>query len=81
MNYMDEARKALMTAVEDVLYETDLSLANDDTLLKDLGANSIDRVDIIITAMNNLGIRCDLMSFQEARSIGEISEILAAQRA
>lgn len=73
-------KQALRRSIEDVLYDAELSELNDNTNLKELGANSIDRVDIIIATMNDLKIRCDLMQFKDARSFGEIAGVLYAQR-
>lgn len=78
---VDDTTEALKRAIEDVLYDADLSGLADDTSLKDLGANSIDRVDIIIQTMNELSVKCDLMEFKEARSFGEIARVLNARRA
>lgn len=78
---MDEIHDALRQTIEDVLYDADLSALDAHTNLKDLGANSIDRVDIIIGTMNQLGIKCDLMEFKDARTFGEIAAVLDDKRA
>ncbi|MFB9619066.1 phosphopantetheine-binding protein [Brooklawnia cerclae] len=78
---MNETTAVLRRTIESVLYDADLSGLAADTSLKDLGANSIDRIDILIQAMNELSITCDLMEFKDARSFGEIAHVLHAKRA
>ena len=44
--------------------------------LRELGANSIDRAEIIIITMASLKIKQPLIAFAKAKNIGEIVEIL-----
>jgi polyketide biosynthesis acyl carrier protein len=48
--------------------------------LKDLGANSIDRADIIMLAAETLNVVVPMVEFAKARNIGEIVDILYAAK-
>lgn len=43
--------------------------------MADLGANSIDRADIIVATMEELGLKLPLASFGKAKNIGELIDI------
>lgn len=43
--------------------------------LKSLGANSMDRSDIIIMTMEDLSLRVPLIEFAKAKNIGMLAEI------
>lgn len=47
-----------------------------DHSLKDLGANSIDRMDIVVNSMTDLGVKVPLTHFAEARNIGGVVDLL-----
>lgn len=44
--------------------------------LQELGANSIDRAEIIITTLESIGVSIPMIKFGEARSIQDIVEII-----
>lgn len=43
--------------------------------LRDLGANSIDRSEIIMTTMQELAVKIPLIEFAKAENIGELAGI------
>lgn len=47
-----------------------------DDALKDLGANSIDRSEIVMMAMESLSLRVSLVEVARAQNIGELAERL-----
>ncbi len=49
--------------------------------LADLGANSIDRADIVMMTLEALSLRIPLVELANARNIGELSALLAAKSA
>lgn len=44
--------------------------------LKTIGANSIDRMDIIVTAMEEVGIKIPMMDFANLKNIDGIIDVL-----
>lgn len=44
--------------------------------LKDLGANSIDRSEIVMMTLESLSLRIPLIEIASAENIGELAEIL-----
>lgn len=46
--------------------------------LKDLGANSIDRAEVVMLTMSRLGIKAPLILFASAKNLGELSEAFLA---
>lgn len=49
--------------------------------LRELGANSIDRAEILMMTMATLGLRIPLVELAQARNMGELAEWLAARGA
>lgn len=45
--------------------------------LKMLGANSVDRAEILIKSMASLKVKAPLIEFAQAKNINDLSEILA----
>lgn len=44
--------------------------------LKDLGANSIDRMDIIVMAMEEVGVKMQMMEFAKLKNIDGIIDVI-----
>ncbi len=75
----EEIFQVILSNIFDVLYElegTDIKITDS---LKSLGANSIDRVDIIMASMESLGVKCDMIEFKDAKNIDEIASILQSK--
>lgn len=51
-----------------------------DHSLKELGANSIDRAEIIVNTMQELEIKISLIEFRDCKNIGDIIEIMEKER-
>ncbi|MDO9104223.1 MAG: acyl carrier protein [Methylovulum sp.] len=47
--------------------------------LAELGANSIDRADIIMMTLESLALRIPLVALAEAKNIGELADLLHAK--
>jgi polyketide biosynthesis acyl carrier protein len=47
--------------------------------LKDLGANSVDRSEIIMMTLESLAVRIPLVEMAKARNIGELADIIHAK--
>jgi polyketide biosynthesis acyl carrier protein len=48
--------------------------------LEDLGANSLDRADIVVMALQELGLAIPLTEVFGPRNVGELAELLHAKR-
>lgn len=72
-NHIISTLKSTIINVLPELNEDAITLENS---LKNLGANSIDRAEILMDTIAQLGIKIDLIQFGNARNIGEIIEIL-----
>ncbi|MGP3971258.1 phosphopantetheine-binding protein [Streptomyces sp. 6N223] len=58
------------------IMEADVSAVTLADSLRDLGANSIDRADIITETMEQLDVSLPMVRFGEARNIGDIVAII-----
>lgn len=47
-----------------------------DSVLSDLGCNSVDRMDVIIMSMEDIGIKVPLMSFSKVATVGDLMSVL-----
>lgn len=76
MNHQDVLEVVRRTAAE-VLPDIDpAAVALDGTTLTDLGANSIDRADIVTMAMEELDITVPVGEFERVRDIRSLVELL-----
>lgn len=60
------------------IMDMDASGITESDSLKALGANSIDRADIIVTTIEEVDVKIPMMSFSNAKNIGEIIDIICA---
>ena len=66
-------KKVIMEVLPDVTPE----MIAIDKNLKDLGANSIDRIEVVTISMEELGIKLPLMSFSRVCNIQGLVEVLS----
>ncbi|QDG75022.1 phosphopantetheine-binding protein [Labrenzia sp. PHM005] len=66
--------------VQEVLPELEPDMIQPESILVDLGANSVDRMDVITLSMEDMGIAIPLMSFAKAVTLRDLAEILAASK-
>jgi len=64
-------------AITDVLPDVDAEAVRIEQNLKSLGANSIDRTEIVMLSMEKLGIKLPLVSFGGVENIEEMVDVLA----
>lgn len=69
---------AVKANVIEVLPDLDAGAILPEKSLADLGANSVDRMEIITMTMEHLGISIPLLSFAKVTNIEGIVEVLAA---
>ncbi len=63
-------------AIADVLPDVDSEAISIEQNLKSLGANSIDRTEIVMSSMEKLGIKLPLVSFGGVENIEEMVDVL-----
>ncbi|AIQ12924.1 acyl carrier protein [Paenibacillus durus] len=71
----------LKDCITETLEDVDVNNIRQDQSLKDLGANSLDRMDIILTVMEKLEIKVPLVEMAQTRSIQELAEFLFQKKA
>lgn len=62
-----------------VLPDLDPAQITEDRSMRDLGANSIDRADVVLQVMDRLGVSCQLSELAEVRNIGGLIDVLHAK--
>jgi polyketide biosynthesis acyl carrier protein len=77
----NEILQTFKSVFSDVVPEVDIDGITLQQSMRDLGANSIDRAEILTDTMEQLGVVLPMVSFAEARNIGDIVAILAAEGA
>jgi polyketide biosynthesis acyl carrier protein len=59
-----------------VLPELDPASVDEEKSMKDLGANSIDRADVVIQTMEQLGVKLQISELAEAKNLRGLVDIL-----
>ncbi|KFG74627.1 acyl carrier protein [Streptomyces mutabilis] len=77
----DQIFQTLKEVFVDVVPEVEIDRITLQDSMRDLGANSIDRAEIITETMEQLDIALPMVSFAEARNIGDIVAVLAGEGA
>ncbi|MFB6888418.1 phosphopantetheine-binding protein [Kitasatospora sp. NPDC056327] len=72
----DAVLTAIRASVREVLPEIDPALVTEDVSLSDLGANSIDRVDVVTMTMDALGISLSVTDLLAVHDIGTLAGVL-----
>ena len=72
----EEIFEIIKENILDIIPELDLSEVTMKDSLKEIGANSVDRADIIMFTMESLNIRIPMVKFGNAANIGDIVEIM-----
>lgn len=61
-----------------VLPEADIDHVDPDASLADLGVDSLDRMDIVVTSQDELGISVPAAAFAEVRNLRQLVDVLHA---
>ncbi len=72
-NVYEVVKKAIMEVLPDVKPE----LITIEKSLKELGANSIDRMEVVTMSMEELGVKIPLLSFAQVANIEGLVNVLA----
>ncbi|MGW0551024.1 phosphopantetheine-binding protein [Streptomyces altiplanensis] len=72
----DAVLTAIRSSVLVVLPEIEPERVTEEVSLTDLGANSIDRVDVVTMTMDTLGISLSVTEFTDVHDIGSLARLL-----
>lgn len=75
-----DAIQTVISVVRDILPDIDPELVTAKSVLADLGANSVDRVDVLAMSMEEVGVRVPMMTFAKANTIEDIAALLIQPR-
>lgn len=68
--------EVIKKAITDILPDISENEIKIEGSLKDYGANSIDRMDIIVSSMETLGLRIPLVEFGQLKNIQGVVDLL-----
>lgn len=72
----EDVFNAVLKEIKTTLFYLENEVITGNDSLMEFGANSLDRVDIIMSAMEALGVQCDMMEFKNCDNIDGIVDIL-----
>lgn len=70
----EEIMDLLKETITSIVPEIEAGMIAEDKSLKDLGANSVDRMEIITETMEELAITVPMVEFAKIKNIGELVE-------
>lgn len=77
----DELLAVVFDSVHEILPTVDPVRLRADLHLRDLGADSVDRVEIIVTVLDRLGLDEPMASFTDLSDIGDMVDLLSRRTA
>jgi polyketide biosynthesis acyl carrier protein len=72
----DDVLGVVFESVREILPDVDPAGLSSDVHLRDLGADSVDRVEIIMTVLDRLGLDEPLASFTDLTDIDDMVDLL-----
>ena len=72
----DDVFQVVKTVITNILSDIDSEKIKPSESLRNLGANSVDRMEIVIQSMENLGIKIPLVEFGKLNNIQELVDLL-----
>ncbi|SOD64270.1 polyketide biosynthesis acyl carrier protein [Streptomyces zhaozhouensis] len=75
-----EIFETLSRIIQEILPEVKADDITPETSLRDLGANSVDRMDIISETLEEHELRVSMLEFGELSSLGELAEAIEKKR-
>lgn len=75
----DEILRIIISHARYVVPELEAHEFRPEDRLVDLGANSVDRVEIVAMTLSSLSLRIPLVSTTHVRNLGELAELLHAK--
>lgn len=74
----EEIFETVKSVFAEIVPDIEVSRITRQDSLRDLGANSVDRAEILTETMEQLGVSLPMVSFGKAKNIGDIVEIISA---
>ena len=68
--------EVVKNVISEILPDVQSDLISRDKSLKELGANSIDRMEVVTMSMEELGLKIPLMSFAQVNNIQGLVDVL-----
>lgn len=72
----EEAFNEITTNIYDILPELEGKQIKESDSLRELGANSIDRADIIMSTLESFDLKKPMVNFGKAKNIGDIISVI-----
>ncbi len=72
----EQVYEVVKTAIVEVLPDLNSDMISIEKQLKDLGANSIDRMEVVTISMEKLALKIPLMSFAQVSNIESLVDVL-----
>ncbi|MEV6118581.1 phosphopantetheine-binding protein [Streptomyces sp. NPDC052109] len=72
----DRVLTTIRRSVLAVLPDLDPALVTEEVSLRDLGANSVDRVDVVTMTMDALGVSLSVTELADVHDIGSLARLL-----
>lgn len=66
----------LIQNIKDILFEIEQNSITENMSMKDLGANSIDRMTIIVQSLSDLRLKIQMTELKGVSNIGELVDFL-----
>lgn len=73
-----QIEKVIIEVVADIMDLSEEEI-NRDTNVKEIGANSIDRMDIISDSLEKLNLNLPMVNFANFKTIGDLAELIAKE--
>jgi polyketide biosynthesis acyl carrier protein len=75
-NDRERAFSTIRRAIAEVLPDLEVDKVTTEDRLHDLGADSVQRAEVLILAMEELGIKIPMVAFAESKNIGGVVDVL-----
>jgi polyketide biosynthesis acyl carrier protein len=77
----DHIAAVIKQHIADIMLDVEVESLTLQSSMRELGLNSIDRVDVIVNSLESLGQNIPLVEFASARTLGDIVKIIGDHHA
>lgn len=71
-----EIFEVIKRSIEEIVPDINIENMTMEDSLKEIGVNSVDRMDIIVTTLEELGLHIKMVHFGGLKNIGEIVDVI-----
>jgi polyketide biosynthesis acyl carrier protein len=68
--------EVIIRSIEEIVPDISIENINMEDSLKEIGVNSVDRMDIIVTTLEELELHMQMVQFGGLKNIGEIVDVI-----